>query len=66
MMSEADFVPKHFGFAERDWRFLHPTPAVLARTVWWAMREADPEVRGLMLENGREAMKHKLRGRRIF
>ncbi|HEX2051782.1 MAG TPA: tryptophan 7-halogenase [Actinomycetota bacterium] len=62
----ADFVPKHFGFSDRDKRFLHPTPKVLAKTARWAVKEADPEVKRLMLGNGKEALKHKLRGKRIF
>jgi tetracycline 7-halogenase / FADH2 O2-dependent halogenase len=66
ILGEADFVPKHFGFAERGDRFLHPTPAVMAKTAWWAAKKADPQVRALLLENGREAIKHKLRGRRLF
>jgi FADH2 O2-dependent halogenase len=65
-LQEADFVPKHFGFAERDRRFLNPTPATLFKTARWARREADPAVRRLMLNNFREAVTLKLRGQRIF
>lgn len=66
LLEHADFVPKHFGFADRDRRFLHPTPNVLRKTIQWALREADPAVRDLMLSTGKEAIKYKLRGRRIF
>lgn len=66
ILVHADFVPKHFGFADRDRRFLHPTPNVLRKTVRWAMREADPDVRRLMIGTGKEAVKKKLTGRRIF
>ncbi len=66
MLREADYVPKHFGFAERDRRFLNPTPRTLLRTAQWARTEADPVVRQLMLNNFGEAVGHKLRGRRIF
>lgn len=65
-MASASYVPKHFGFAERQQRFLHPTPKVLARTIRWARSEGDPAVRKLMLETGREAIKAKAKGRRIF
>lgn len=65
-LQDADFVPKHFGFAERDRRFLNPTPPVLAKTVAWVRREADPSVRDLMLGTFSEAFKYKLVGRRIF
>lgn len=65
-LKDADFVPKHFGFAERDHRFLNPTPATLAKTVRWARREADPAVRRLMIGTFSEAVKYKLSGKRIF
>ncbi|MFL6073203.1 MAG: NAD(P)/FAD-dependent oxidoreductase [Mycobacteriales bacterium] len=66
MLAEADFVPKHFGFAERDHRFLNPTPRTLFRTVRWVRSEGDPAVRRLMLGTFAEAFKYKARGRRIF
>ncbi|MFI0480131.1 NAD(P)/FAD-dependent oxidoreductase [Actinomadura sp. 9N215] len=65
-LRDADFVPKHFGFAERDRRFINPTPATLLKTVRWARTDADPVVRQLMLNSFGEAVRHKLRGRRIF
>jgi tetracycline 7-halogenase / FADH2 O2-dependent halogenase len=65
-MARAPYVPKHFGFAERDQRFLHPTPKVIAKTVRWARREGDPAVRRLMFSTGREALKAKATGKRIF
>jgi FADH2 O2-dependent halogenase len=65
-LREADFVPKHFGFAERDQRFLNPTPKTLFKTVRWARKEADPVVRQLMVNSFGEAVRHKVRGRRIF
>lgn len=66
MMADADFVPKHFGFAERDRRFLNPTPKTLAKTLLWVQQEADPETRRLMFGTYLEAVKYKVRGRRIF
>lgn len=66
ILQEANFVPKHFGFAERDCRFLHPTLTSLAKTLTWTHRHADPEVRRLMIGAYAEAVKYKLRGRRIF
>jgi FADH2 O2-dependent halogenase len=65
-LRESDFVPKHFGFAERDRRFLNPTPKTLFKTVRWARTEADPVVRRLMVGTFSEAFKYKVRGRRIF
>jgi FADH2 O2-dependent halogenase len=63
----ANFVPKNFGFAERETRFLNPTPRTLARMMRWALTQASPEVRALLVENGREAVKHRLlTGKRIF
>lgn len=62
----ANFVPHPFGFSDRSQRFMNPTPKTLARTAKWAATEADPYVRRLMAGNGREAVKHVLRGERIF
>ncbi len=61
-----NFMPKPFGFGDRNVRFMSPRPSVIAKTALWAMREADPETRRLLLGNGREALKHRLRGSRIF
>jgi FADH2 O2-dependent halogenase len=65
-LQDADFVPKHFGFAEHDERFLNPTPRTLAKTILWARRDADPVVRRMMLGTFSEAFKYKLTGKRIF
>ncbi|WP_340557426.1 NAD(P)/FAD-dependent oxidoreductase [Streptomyces sp. GSL17-111] len=65
-IARAPYVPKHFGFAERDQRFLHPTPKVLRKTIGWARKEGDPAVRRLMFGTGIEALKAKAKGRRIF
>jgi FADH2 O2-dependent halogenase len=65
-LERAPYVPKHFGFAERDLRFMIPNPKVMAKTARWLRTDADPVVRRLMLANAREALKAKARGRRIF
>lgn len=65
-LNGVDFVPKHFGFRDADRRFLQPTPRILARTMRWAAREAPDDIRKLMLSTAGEAMKGKLKGRRIF
>ncbi|MFI1568657.1 NAD(P)/FAD-dependent oxidoreductase [Streptomyces sp. NPDC020490] len=65
-LQAADFVPKHFGFAERDIRFLNPRPKTLLRMVRWAATDADPVVRRLVLGNGREAVKARLRGKKLL
>ena len=62
----ADFVPKHFGFCERGERFLNPTPARLAKMARWAHRDADPEVRDLVVSNGLEALKARAKGQKLF
>ncbi|HEY4006933.1 MAG TPA: tryptophan 7-halogenase [Pseudonocardia sp.] len=62
----ADFVPKHFGFSDRNRRFLNPTPVTLIKTIRWARQHADPRVRDLMFGVGKDALLHKLTGRRIF
>ena len=61
-----DFMPHPFGFNDPSVRFMSPKPPVIAKTALWAMRRGDPETRRLLLSNGREAIKHRLRGERIF
>ncbi|MGV9457382.1 NAD(P)/FAD-dependent oxidoreductase, partial [Streptomyces sp. NPDC003635] len=65
-LETANFVPKHFGFAERDLRFMIPNAKVMAKTARWLATEADPVVKRMMRGNAREAVKAKLKGRRIF
>jgi FADH2 O2-dependent halogenase len=66
MVRRADFVPRHLGFAEPGERFLHPTPAKIARSISWAAGHADPELKRLLAGNVRQALKARLRGQRIF
>ncbi|NKQ24772.1 hypothetical protein [Streptomyces galbus] len=47
-------------------RFLDPRPKTLLKTVRWAATEADPVVRRMILGNGREAVKARLRGTKLF
>jgi FADH2 O2-dependent halogenase len=65
-LAAADFVPKHLGFAERDERFLNPTPKKIVRSLRWARTGADPQVRQLLVGNVQHAVGSRLRGRRIF
>ncbi|MDH2427302.1 tryptophan 7-halogenase [Sphaerisporangium sp. TRM90804] len=66
-MRLADFWPKHFGFAERDVRFISPGPKTLAKMARWARTEADPELGTLMIETGKAALKSRfLKGRKLF
>ncbi|MEV4410607.1 tryptophan 7-halogenase [Catellatospora sp. NPDC049609] len=65
-LREAKYVPKHFGWDDRNLRFINPTPLKLAKTMWWAATEAPPEVRRIMLGFVREATKEFVMGRRIF
>ncbi len=62
----ANFVPKHFGFAERDVRFLHPDPVKFLRMLTWAARHGDPETYNLIAVNGREVVKARLKGSKLF
>jgi FADH2 O2-dependent halogenase len=62
----AKFIPKHFGFAERDVRFLHPNPVKFLRMLAWAARHGDPETYNLIAVNGREVVKARLKGSKLF
>lgn len=65
-LNNAPFVPSHFGWKDRDLRFINPTPIKLARTMIWAATQAPPDVRRIMLGFIREGMKERVMGRKIF
>ncbi|MEV0176593.1 NAD(P)/FAD-dependent oxidoreductase [Streptomyces sp. NPDC050803] len=65
-MAAAPWVPRYYGWDARGQRFINPTSKVLAKTMWWALREGTPEVRRLLFGFGVEAVKEFAKGRRIF
>lgn len=65
-MEKAEYVPRYYGWTARGQRFINPSPAVMTKTMWWALKDAPPDVRRLMLGFGREATKELLKGRKIF
>lgn len=65
-ITSADFIPPPMGFTDRHARFLNPTPAKMAKTAAWMVREAPPELRELGVGVFLEAGKAKLRGGRLF
>jgi tetracycline 7-halogenase / FADH2 O2-dependent halogenase len=66
VLEGANFMTQPFGFGDRNVRFMHPTPAVLAKSAIWAKRHADPMVKEMLLTTGREAVIRRMRGTRIF
>jgi tetracycline 7-halogenase / FADH2 O2-dependent halogenase len=66
VLSTANFMTQPFGFGDRERRFMHPTPMVVAKSALWARRNADPMVRQMLLGVGKEAVGSRLRGSRIF
>jgi FADH2 O2-dependent halogenase len=62
----ANFFPKHMGLAEREVRFLNPTPRKMLKMVRWARKEGDPQVARMLTTNAREAAKARLRGKKLF
>jgi FADH2 O2-dependent halogenase len=66
MLEESDFFPRPFGFIDRNNRYMNPKPITFAKTGLWAVTEAEPQIRKLLLSTGRQAIKLKLQGRRIF
>lgn len=62
----ADYVPKHFGFAERGQRFLHPTAKSIAKMLRWVWTEADPELRKIMMEHNKETLRKLAVGKKLF
>jgi FADH2 O2-dependent halogenase len=65
-IESASFVPKHFGFAERGQRFLNPNPVKFLKMLTWAARHGDPETYNLIAVNGREVVKARLKGSKLF
>lgn len=65
-LERAAFVPRHWGWTERELRFINPTPKRVAKTMWWAARQAPPDVRRLMLGFLRESSREMVRGRRVL
>lgn len=65
-LERAPFVPRHWGWTERDLRFINPTARRIAKTMWWAAAQAPPDVRRLMLGFLRESSKELVKGRRIL
>ncbi|WP_433325190.1 NAD(P)/FAD-dependent oxidoreductase [Spirillospora sp. CA-294931] len=65
-LERAPFVPRHWGWTERDLRFINPNMRRVTKTMWWAARQAPPDVRRLMLGFLRESSREMIRGRRIL
>ncbi|MEU5534703.1 tryptophan 7-halogenase [Streptomyces sp. NPDC020362] len=63
-LSSADFVPKPFGFADIEHRFLRPTPGRMVSLLKWALTEAPDDVRDLYLGPVKESLKGLVAGRR--
>jgi tetracycline 7-halogenase / FADH2 O2-dependent halogenase len=65
-LERAPFVPRYWGWTERDLRFINPTMRRITKTMWWAAVQAPPDVRRLMLGFLRESSKELVKGRRIL
>ena len=65
-LERAPFVPRHWGWTERDLRFINPTFRRISKTMWWAATKAQPDVRELLLGFGRECTRELLHGRRVL
>lgn len=65
-IERANYVPKHMGLAEREVRFVNPTPKTMLKMVRWAAKEGDPQVARMLTANARAAAKARLRGGKLF
>lgn len=65
-IEHANFVPRYFGFKERDQRFLHPNPIKFLKMLGWARLHGDPESLSLIANNGRDVVAARLRGKKLF
>lgn len=65
-LERAPFVPRHWGWTERDLRFINPTLGRVSKTMWWAATKAPDDVRRLMLGFLRESSRELVRGRRVL
>ncbi|MGI8329638.1 NAD(P)/FAD-dependent oxidoreductase [Actinomadura scrupuli] len=62
-IGQSNFFPKYLGFAEPEVRFLHPTPKAIVKSLRWASRQADPELKRLLVGNMKHVVRSKLRRR---
>lgn len=62
----ADYFPKGFGLAEREVRFVVPSPKAMLNLVRWAAKDGDPQVARMLTANLQAAVKAKLRGKKLF
>lgn len=65
-IQRADYFPKGFGLAEREVRFIIPSPRNMLNLVRWAAKEGDPQVARMLTANMRAAVKARLRGKKLF
>jgi FADH2 O2-dependent halogenase len=65
-IQRANYFPKGFGLAERDVRFVVPSPKAMLNLVRWAAKDGDPQVARMLTTNLQAAVKAKLRGKKLF
>jgi FADH2 O2-dependent halogenase len=65
-LARANWHPPAFGLADRNRRFINTSPPLLAKMGRWSVRHAPPDMREYMVGTSKEAMKHLMRGKRIF
>ncbi|KRV50548.1 FAD-dependent oxidoreductase [Wenjunlia vitaminophila] len=66
LMENTNFMAATLGFQFRNVHFMHPSRKTLLHTGRWILRHGDPDMRRLTIPNAREAIKHRLRGDKIF
>ncbi|MCZ7413499.1 MULTISPECIES: NAD(P)/FAD-dependent oxidoreductase [unclassified Streptomyces] len=65
-LEAADVFPKPFGFQDRSVHFMSPKPPVIAKSALWLSRHGDPQVRRMLMKSGRQAIRQRLSGSKIF
>jgi tetracycline 7-halogenase / FADH2 O2-dependent halogenase len=65
-LERAPFVPRHWGWTERDLRFINPTVRRMSKTMWWAATKAQPDVRELLLTFLTECGREMIHGKRAL
>ncbi|MEU9736292.1 tryptophan 7-halogenase [Streptomyces sp. NPDC048002] len=65
-MRKADWIPPSLQIAQRDVRFIDPSPSRLRNMLLWSRTKAPADMRPYMVGTAVEAIKHFVRGKRIF
>ncbi|MBW1599700.1 NAD(P)/FAD-dependent oxidoreductase [Streptomyces sp. JJ38] len=65
-LRRADWIPPSLGIANENVKFIDPNPKALIKMLRWSARQAPADMRDYMVGTSVSAIKHFVRGKRIF